>query len=86
MRFGDSSAVCTQPPEAVQCLTKVIFAIYRDSPVSAVFWSPVNRTIGKTALIEDCFSTKIAIWDFWILKVPFFAHFLYWNLIRLFLF
>ena len=25
---------------------------YRDSPVSAVFWSPANRTIGKTALIE----------------------------------
>ena len=26
---------------------------YRGSPVSAVFGSPANRTIGKTALIED---------------------------------
>ena len=26
--------------------------IYRDSLDSAVFWSPANRTIGKTALIE----------------------------------
>ena len=45
---------------------------YRDSPVSAVFWSPANRTIGKTALIEHWFSTKIAIWDFWVFKVHFF--------------
>ena len=29
-----------------------LFITYRDSPVSAVFWSPANRTIGKTALIE----------------------------------
>ena len=48
---------------------------YRDSPVSAVFWSPGNRTIWKTALIGDWFSTKIAILDFWIFKVPFFAYF-----------
>ena len=48
--------------------------MYRDSPVSAVFWSPANRTIGKTALTGDWFSTKIAIWDFWIFKVPFLAH------------
>ena len=46
--------------------------IYRDSPVSAVFWSSVNRTIGKTALIGDWFSTKIVIWVF---KVPFLARF-----------
>ena len=59
---------------------------YRDSPVSAVFWSPANRTIGKTALIGHWFSTKIAIWDLWIFKVPFFAHFHYWNLTRFFLF
>ena len=25
---------------------------YRDSPDSAVFWSPANGTIAKTALIE----------------------------------
>ena len=37
---------------------------YRDSPDSAIFWSPANRTIGKTALIETRFSTKIVIWDF----------------------
>ena len=30
----------------------------------AVFWSPANRAIGKTALIGDWFSTKMAIWDF----------------------
>ena len=48
---------------------------YRDSPVSVVFWFPANRTIGKTALNGDWFSTKIAIWDFQIFKVPFFAHF-----------
>ena len=29
----------------------------------AVFWSPANRAIGKTALIGDWFSTKMAIWD-----------------------
>ena len=60
--------------------------LYRDSQVSAVFWYPANRTIGKTALIEHWFSSKIVIWDFWIFKVPFFAHFHYWNLNRLFLF
>ena len=49
--------------------------IYRRSLVSAVFGSPANRTIGKTALIGDWFSTKIVIWDFWNFKVPFFAHF-----------
>ena len=26
--------------------------LIQDSPVSAVFWSPANRTIGKTSLIE----------------------------------
>ena len=48
---------------------------YRDSPVSAVFWSPANHTIRKTALIRDWFTTKMVNWDFWIFKVPFFAHF-----------
>ena len=41
-------------------------------------------TILKTALIGDWFSTKIAIWDFFIFKVLFFVHFCYWNLTRLF--
>ena len=47
------------------------------SPVSAIFWSPGNRTIWKTAQIEHWFSTKISILDFWILKVSFF--FAYFN-------
>ena len=34
-------------------LAQIKGLMYRDSPVSAVFWSPVNRTIGKTALIGD---------------------------------
>ena len=55
-----------------------IISFYRRSPVSAVFGSPANRTIGKTALIGDWFSTKTAIWDFWIFKVPFFCSFP-WN-------
>ena len=50
-------------------------SMYRGSPVSAIFGSPANRTIGKTALIGDWFSTKIAIWDFWIFKVPLFGSF-----------
>ena len=48
---------------------------YRGSPVSTVFAHPGNRTIDKTVLFGDWFSTKIAIYDFWIFKVPFFAHF-----------
>ena len=48
---------------------------YRGSPHSTVFAPPGIRTIGKTVLIGDWFSTKIAIYDFWIVKVPFFAHF-----------
>ena len=50
-------------------------SFYKDSPVSAVFWSPGNRTIWKTALIEDWFITKIASLDFWIFKVLFFCSF-----------
>ena len=49
--------------------------IARGSPVGAIFGSPANRTIGKTALIRVWFGTKIVIWDFWNFKVPFFAHF-----------
>ena len=44
-------------------------------PVSAVFGSPANRTIGETALIGDRFSTKMTILDFWIFKVHFFSLF-----------
>ena len=51
------------------------FTKYRRSLVSAAFGSPEIRTIGKTALIGDWFSTKIAIWDFWIFKVPFYCLF-----------
>ena len=51
------------------------FPYYRESLDSAVFWSPANRTIWKTALIEHWFSTKIAIWDFWVFKVHFFCSF-----------
>ena len=46
---------------------------YRDSPDSTVFVPPGNRTIAKTVLIGDWYSTKIAIYDFWIFKVPFFS-------------
>ena len=45
---------------------------YRRSSVSAVFGCQANCTIGKCALIGYRFSTKIAIWDFWIFKAPFF--------------
>ena len=67
-------------------VTKCSKTLYRDSPVSAVFWSLANRTIWKTTLIEHLFSTKIVILDFWIFKVPFFAHFHYWNFSRFFFF
>ena len=36
---------------------------------SAVFQSPGNRTVGKIALIEDWFNTKIAILNFWVFKL-----------------
>ena len=51
------------------------FILYRGSPDSTVFVHPGNRTIAKTVLIGDWFSTKSAIYAFWILKVPFFANF-----------
>jgi hypothetical protein len=41
------------------------------------FLSPADRTIGKTTLIGVWFSIEMGIWDFWIFKVTFFAHFLY---------
>ena len=47
---------------------------YRGSPVSVIFQSPWNRTIGKSALIGDWFRTKKTILDFWIFKVHF-SHF-----------
>ena len=64
-----------QCPPFTNTLSSVEVIIYRNSPVSEVFWSPANRTIGKTALIEHWFSTKIAIWDFWVFKVHFFWQF-----------
>ena len=45
---------------------------YRRSPDSTVFVHPENRTIEKTVLIGDWFSTKSVINTFWIFKVPFF--------------
>ena len=51
------------------------FTIYRGSPDSTIFAPPGNCTIEKTILFRCWFSTKIAIYDSWILKVPFFAHF-----------
>ena len=55
---------------------------YRGSPDSTVFAPPGNRTIVKTVLFGDWFSTKIVIYDFWIFKVPFFGSFskLFWFL------
>ena len=54
-----------------------------DSPDSTVFVHPGNRTIEKTVLIGDWFSTKSAIYAFLIFKVPFFANFhtilSYWS-------
>ena len=48
---------------------------YRGSPDSTVFAHPGNHTIDKTVLFGDWFSTKIAIYDFWIVKGPFFCSF-----------
>ena len=45
---------CFAPDWAIGAVMKILAVLlkYRDSPVSAVFWSPANCTIGKTALIE----------------------------------
>ena len=45
-------------------------------PDSTNFVPPGNLTIAKIVLFRDWFSTKIAIYDFWISKVPFFS--LFW--------
>ena len=45
---------------------------HRGSPDRTNFVLPGNCTFAKKLLIEDWFSTKIAIYDFWIFKVPFF--------------
>ena len=44
-------------------------------PDSTNFVPPGNRTIAKIILFGDWFSTKIAIYDFLISKVPFFSYF-----------
>ena len=49
--------------------------VYRGSPDSTVFALPGNSTIEKTVLFGDLFSTKPAIYDFWIFKVPIFSSF-----------
>ena len=48
---------------------------YRGSPDSTNFVPPGNSTIAKIVLFGDWFSTKVAIYDFWISKVPFFSYF-----------
>ena len=48
---------------------------YRGSPDSTIFVLPDNRTIEKIVLSGDWFSTKIAIYDIWIFKVPFLCSF-----------
>ena len=55
---------------------RTFFSYYRDSPVSAVFWSPANRTIGKTPLIRDWFRT-ISIFGF--SKSPCLQNFKFWK-------
>ena len=47
--FGE--LICTK--EKTKKFTGIHYTIYRGSPVSAVFGSPANRTIVKTALIGD---------------------------------
>ena len=61
------------PAENSTTKIKTIYTI-RDTPDSTVFAHPGNRTIAKTILIGDNFSTKIRIYDFWNFKVPFFGH------------
>ena len=48
---------------------------YRGSPDSTNFVLPGNCTIAKIVLSGVWFSTKIAIYDFWIFKVPVFSSF-----------
>ena len=55
--------------EQIHKMTIILHFVYRDSPISAVFGPQ------QTTLIGDWFSTKIAILDFWIFKVPFFCSF-----------
>ena len=57
------------------------FELYRDYPNSTVFAHQGNRTIEKTVLFGDCFSTKIRIYDFWNFKVPFFLLIMYTKLL-----
>ena len=45
---------------------------YSGSRVSTVFAPPGNCIIEKTVQFGDWFSYKIAIYDFWIFKFPFF--------------
>ena len=49
--------------------------MYRDYPISAVFWSPINRSIVKIALFRNLFSIKIAIWEFQLSFSKFQVHF-----------
>jgi hypothetical protein len=71
-------------PSGGPSMWKLELTKYGGSPFSAVFGSPGNRTIGKTTLIDTWFSTITAIYEFYTFKVPFCAHFHYWNLTRFF--
>ena len=48
---------------------------YSDPPYSTNFMSPGIRNIAKIVLFMDLFSTKILIYYFWIVTVPFFSNF-----------
>jgi hypothetical protein len=73
------STYCTQWGKNCFKITKIfnwfysIPLLYKGSPDSTIFVLPGNRTIAKIILSGDWFSTKIAIYDFWIFKVPFFS-------------
>ena len=68
------SAELTWVPLEVNC--QLLFTSkYRGSSDSMSFAHPGNCTIEKVILTRDWFSTKIAIYDFWIFKVPFFSSF-----------
>ena len=76
LKFSLDSTMLVLPMEDFAGI-RYFFLNYRGSlvPVSAVFGTPANRTIGKTALIGDWFSTNTTISDFWIFKVHFLGTF-----------
>ena len=73
--FWNSSKVSLVLINVISFVEYVFKLWYRGSPDSTVFAPPGNHTIEKTVLFGDWFSTKIAIYDFWIFKVPVFSSF-----------